>query len=167
MPASTFLPKLCFGLAAAFGLILGLTTYTFPIFGRLQDHDVQALIHQALHDSIPPLPGPPAQLGIQTGVGTPPADAKAPVLPAQPAAWAAAAASADSSALRDWLTQPGVFTGTTVGNRVHTTLWRLNLHQRCPWLSHLRTVSIRTTGQLLEVSSDCPRTDAIAAAVEH
>ena len=167
MPASTFLPKLCFGLAAVFALILGLTTYTFPIVGRLHDHDVEALIHQALHDSMPALPGPPAQLGIKTGVGTPPAGAKAPVLPAQPAAWAAAAASADSSALRDWLTKAGVFTGTTIGSRVHTTLSRLNLHQGCPWISHLRTVSLRITGQLLEISSDCPRTGGVAIEVEH
>ena len=171
MPASTFLPKLCFGLAAAFGLILGLTTYTFPIVGRVQDHEVAALMHRALHDSVAELPGPPAQLGIESRVGAPVdgpgPEAKAPVLPAQPAAWAAAAASADSSALRGWLTHAGVFTGTTVRNRVQTTLWRLTLHTGCPLISRLQTVSIRTTGQLLEVSSDCPRAGAPAPGVEH
>lgn len=171
MPASTFLPKLCFGLAAAFGLILGLTTYTFPIIGRVQDHEVALLMHQALHDSVAPLPGPPTQLGIDIRVvassDSPGPDTKAPVLPTQPAAWAAAAASTDSSALRGWLTHAGVFTGTTGGNRVHTTLWRLTLHAGCPLISHLRTVSIRTTGQLLEVSSDCPGARGLGTEVEH
>ena len=99
--------------------------------------------------------------------GAPHEPSKGPPIPAQPAAWAAAAASADSSALRGWLTHAGVFTGTTVRNRVQTTLWRLTLHTGCPLISRLQTVSIRTTGQLLEVSSDCPRAGAPAPGVEH
>lgn len=160
MPASSFLPKLCFGIAAALGLVLGLTTYTFPIIGRLQDPDVTSLIHRALGDSLTPLPGPPSALAIETVVpeglpgGEPPVREARPAAP-EPATWAAEAAARDSGALRDWLEHAGLSTGISGGDTVRTTLWRLTLHAGCPVISRLRTVAVRE--QLVAISSDCPR----------
>jgi hypothetical protein len=165
MSGSSYLPKLMFALAAAIGLVLGLTTYTFPIFGHIQDAVVSSLIHRALHDSATPLPGPPAQLAIETVVpptspNGPSLEHAAPPAPAQPAAWAAQAAARDAEALRDWLTDVGFFTGDTEGDTVRTTLWRLTLHRGCPLIIRLRTVSTRETDQLVEISSNCPRVDS-------
>jgi hypothetical protein len=162
MPASTLLPKLLFAAAAVFGLILGLTTYTFPIIGHLSDDDAIAVIRHALRDSATALPGPPSSLPIQNYVRT--ADplgnavqrqpsAAAP----QPAAWAARAAAIDSAALRDWLNRPGLFTGSSDGSTRTTTLWRLTLHRGCPLISRFTTATEIGTGQLVEISSDCPR----------
>jgi hypothetical protein len=163
MPGSSFLPKLCFALAAVLGLALGLTTYTFPIIGRIEDKAVTSLLHQALQDTVTPLPSPPAELGVAP-VATPTPDpfgerfATDTTVPAaaQPAAWAARAASLDPGALRDWLNQAGLFTGATEADTVRTTLWRLTLHRGCPLLSRLRTVSTLSTDRLVEISSDCP-----------
>jgi hypothetical protein len=163
MPASTLLPKLLFGLAAVGGLILGLTTYTFPIFGHVRDDDVIAVIHRGLGDTVTSLPGPPSSLPIQNYLQ--PADPfgnaferrPSPAAP-QPAAWAARAATADSAALRDWLDHSGLFTGSSDGTTRNTTLWRLTLHPGCPLISQLRTVTTIASGQLVEISSDCPRT---------
>jgi len=162
MPASTLLPKLLFGLAAVIGLILGLTTYTFPIIGTVRDGDVEAVIHRALGDTATALPGPPSSLPIQTYVQ--PADPlgnasehRPTTAAPQPAAWAAAAAAADSAALREWLDHSGLFTGSSTDTTRNTTLWRLTLHHGCPLISRLRTVSVIASNQLVEVSSDCPR----------
>ena len=165
MPASTLLPKLLFGIAAVVGLILGLTTYTFPIIGTVRDADVEAVIHRALGDAPTALPGPPASLPIQHSAQ--PADPfgekferePTPAAP-QPAAWAAEAATDDSTALREWLDHSGLFTGSIQATTRSTTLWRLTLHRGCPLVSRLRTVTTIATGQLVGITSDCPRTGA-------
>lgn len=163
MPASTLLPKLLFGLIAVAGLILGLTTYTFPIIGRMRDGDVIAVIHRSLGDTATTLPGPPSSLQIQNDVqpaspfGHSAERETSPAAP-QPIAWAAEAAAADSAALRDWLEYRGLFTGSSDGSTRTTTLWRLTLHRGCPFVTRLRTVAMIASNQLVEISSDCPRT---------
>jgi hypothetical protein len=164
MPASTLLPKLLFGVAAAVGLILGLTTYTFPIVGHVRDDDVLAVIHRALGDTAPSLPAPPSSLTSQRDVR--PAgpfgdlfDRDTSGAAPEPVAWATRAAAMDSSALREWLDRSGLFTGSSTGRARTTTLWRLTTHPGCPLLSRLSAVTMIATKQLVEISSDCPRTD--------
>jgi hypothetical protein len=164
MPNSALLPKLFFAGAILFAIGLGLTTYTSPIVGRLHDADLIVVLDQALGDTVPALPGLPMQLkavavegptqapGLEVGnrgAGTP--------AEAGPSNWASRAAASDSAALRGWLTQPVLMTASVEGNSVHITRRRLTLRSGCPLVSHLWSVEERTTGRLVDLSSDCPR----------
>lgn len=162
------IPKVAFLAAIAGALAIGLTTYTFPFVGTLDDLDSElaALFHHGLGDSIPSLPGPPRQLSVvSSGSATTPTG---PIIPAHAdtgaepdpaAAWVAQAATADSGAVRAWLIQRLFFTGAIQDTTVRSRFRRVTLHSGCPVISHLSIVQVRATGQVLSVSSDCPRVE--------
>jgi hypothetical protein len=171
--ARRMLPKLAFLLAIAGALALGITTYTFPFIGTLDalDSGVAARFHRELGDSVRGLPGPPRQLALVSIAGAPttarsvagtPAGAGAEPDPA--AAWVAQAWAADSVAVRAWLVRPLFFAAALQDTTVRSTFRRVSLHPGCPLISHLAIVQVRATGQVLSMSSDCPRVEEREAA---
>lgn len=69
----------------------------------------------------------------------------------------AAAARADTAALRRWLGAMVVRTSVIIGDTVYATYRRLSTRPGCPLLSHLRTTTVFSTQQLVQVTGDCPR----------
>lgn len=164
-PVPRMLPRLGFLVAMAGALALGITTYTFPFIGTLDvlDSDVAALFHRELGDSVPDLPGPPRQLTLVSIADTS-TRARSGAEPDPAVAWVAEASAADSVAVRAWLVRPLFFAATLRDTTVRSSFRRVSLHSGCPLISHLAIVQVRATGQVLSMSSDCPRVEQPEAA---
>lgn len=162
MPDS-FLPRIVALLGFTLGIGLAYTTYTSPILSAGERGEVGELIHAALGDSQPPLPGPaPGMLVVPVDTAGSRSsrefhrDRAIPAAP-QPAAWMAAAARADTAALRRWLGALVVRTSVIIGDTVFATYRRVSIRPGCPLVSHLRTATVFSTRQLVRVSGDCPQ----------
>jgi hypothetical protein len=161
--SDNFLPRLVALLGFTLGIGLAYTTYTSPILSAGERGEIGGLIHAALGDPETPLPGPAAGMDLipvdtASRPGVHEFNRATSVLPVpQPAAWMAAAARADSTALRGWLGAVVVRTSVIIGDTVYATYRRLSTSPGCPLLSHLRTTTVFSTQQLVQVTGDCPR----------
>jgi hypothetical protein len=160
--ASRFFALLLAAVALTGAAAIGLTTYTQPILGGAPYGELETLITRALHDSAPPLPGPPTRLGIAV-IDSVPEHAARPVadtiIAAQPLAWVRAAASRDSSALRAWLGPVVLPTAAIAGDSVHLTVRRIAFEPGCPLFSTLHATFVgwsRMRLRLLRVAASCP-----------